>query len=178
MLLLDQAGMVLLWYQTSTRPGSEIMIFGNKLGCPAAALPCRGSFFSKFWIFPDFWCFFNILKSGDSEPGTPLERSGSKFCAKCRARELRSIYGDPFGEDFVPIGVGQRSGASSFTFSLVPGTRAQVLGPPKANFFEDVPSGITGLEHIRGSPGSRQIRQSGVSRRSSGPPFLTHRGSG
>ena len=51
-----------------------------------------------------------------SEPGTPLDGSGSKFRSKCRARELRSIYGDPFREDFVQIGVGQRSGASSFTF--------------------------------------------------------------
>ena len=81
---------------------------------------------------------------GVSEPGTPLDGSGSKFRSKWRARELRSIYGDPFREDFVPIGVGQRSGASSFTFALVPGTRAQVPGPPKANFFEDVPSEIIG----------------------------------
>ena len=39
---------------------------------------------------------------GVSEPGTPLDGSGSKFRSKWRARELRSIYGDPFGEDFVP----------------------------------------------------------------------------
>ena len=135
----------------------------------------QGQIYSQNFGFFKIFVFFNILKSGDSEPGTPLERSGSKFCAKCRARELRSIYGDPFGEDFVPIGVGQRSGASSFTFSLVPGTRAQVLGPPKADFFEDVPSGITGLEHIRGFPLSSG---SGVMRRSSEPPFLTRRGSG
>ena len=82
---------------------------GVRLGrCLAGAV-----FFSKFWIFPDLVFFFNILKSGDSEPGTPLERSGSKFCAKCRARELRSIYGDPFHEDFVPD---DGSGPGSHTF--------------------------------------------------------------
>ena len=58
-------------------------------------------FFSRlFFLF--FACFLKVLKSWDSEPGTPLERSGSKFRFKSRARELRSIYGDPFREDFVP----------------------------------------------------------------------------
>ena len=66
-------------------------------------------------------CFFKVLKSGDSEPGTPLERSGSKFRFKSRARELRSIYGDPFGAKFVLNWRGQGSGA---TRSLLgPGAR-------------------------------------------------------
>ena len=73
-------------------------------------------FFSRFWIFPDLLCLLKVLKSWDSEPGTPLERSGSKFCAKSRARELRSIYGDPFPEDFVPVGVDEGSGPGSHTF--------------------------------------------------------------
>ena len=108
--------------------GSKTIIFGDKLGCAAPALPCRGSCFSKYCFVHYFCCFFKVLKSCDSEPGTPLERSGSKFCAKSRPWELRSIYGEPFREDFVPIGVGQRSGASSFTFSLVPGPRSQIPG--------------------------------------------------
>ena len=100
--------------------------------------------------------------------GTPLERFAAKFCAISRDKCPEIFYGDPFRDIFVPKGVGQRSGASSFTFFLVPGTRYQVLGPPKANFFEDVPSEIIGQEFISGSRGSRQ----------SGPAFLTHRGSG
>ena len=98
--------------------GSTITAFGNKLGWPAPALPCRGSFSKQIDVFLDFRWIFKVLKSWDSEPGTPLERSGSKFRFKSRAWELRSIYGDPFREDFVPIGVGQGSGASSLTFSI------------------------------------------------------------
>ena len=81
-----------------------------------SGVPCRGSFFLKIWIFFDFWWIFKVLKSLDSEPGTPLERSGSKFCAKSRPRELRSIYGDPFHEDFVPAGGDDGSGPGSHTF--------------------------------------------------------------
>ena len=83
-------------------------------GCGVAL---QGQFFLKMLIFlVDVWCFLKVLKSWDSEPGTPLERSGSKFRFKSRARELRSIYGDPFGEDFVPIRGHKGSGPGSHTF--------------------------------------------------------------
>ena len=56
--------------------------------------------------------------------GTPLERFAAKFCADpLKMPEI--FYGDPLGDIFVPIGVGQGSGASSFTFFLD-------LGPPRA----------------------------------------------
>ena len=90
-------------------PGSESQLFNtfkknNKLE----------KYLLLFFVF--VFLFFKVLKSWDSEPGTPLERSGSKFCAKSRPRELRSIYGDPFHEDFVPAGVDDGSGPGSHTF--------------------------------------------------------------
>ena len=48
--------------------------------------------------------------------GTYLERFAAKFCAISRRKYPEIFYGDPFHEDFGPDGVGQRSGASSFTF--------------------------------------------------------------
>ena len=95
---------------------STMTFWSPSSGVRAAAFLAGAKLFMTFWIFPDFLCFFKVLKSGDSEPGTPLERSGSKFCAKSRARELRSIYGDPFGEDFVPIRGHKGSGPGSHTF--------------------------------------------------------------
>ena len=50
--------------------------------------------------------------------GTPLERFAAKFCVEPRRECPKIFYGDPFGAIFVPNGVGQGSGASSFTFSL------------------------------------------------------------
>ena len=53
--------------------------------------------------------------------GTPLERFAAKFCVEPRREWSKIFYGDPFGHIFVPNWVGRGSGASSFTFFLVPG---------------------------------------------------------
>ena len=57
--------------------------------------------------------------------GTYLERFAAKFCVEPRRECPEIFYGDPFGDIFVLIGLGQGSGASSFTFFLD-------LGPPRA----------------------------------------------
>ena len=81
-----------------------------------ARLPCRGQIIHDCLKLYDFRRFFKGIEKLILWGGTPLERSGPKFCAKSRPRELRSIYGDPFHEDFVLIGGHEGSGPSSHTF--------------------------------------------------------------
>ena len=48
--------------------------------------------------------------------GTYLGRSAPRFCTVSRRECSESFYGDPFHEDFVLAGVGQRSGAGLHGF--------------------------------------------------------------